>query len=103
MTVCHRSGQKENELSLFGKVGLVALIALGFVAAVANIAKRVVVNPRAFWIALAGLVFFLIGKASVIAQGKWISFGPGLMSENVANLYRLGYWLMAVGILVTFV
>jgi len=24
------------------------------------------------------------------------------MSENMANIYRLGYWLMVVGILVTF-
>jgi hypothetical protein len=31
-----------------------------------------------------------------------LSFGTAAMSENMANLYRLGYWLMAVDILVTF-
>ena len=93
---------RENELSLFSKAGIVALITLAFAAAFANIANGVVVNPRAFWIVLAGLLCFSIGKGSVIAQGKWISFGTGLMSENMANLYRLGYWLMAVGILVIF-
>ena len=93
---------RENKLTLFSKIGVVALLALAFVAALANIANGVVVNPRAFGIVLAGLLCFLIGKGSVIAQGKWVSFGTGLMSENMGNLYRLGYWLMAVGILVTF-
>jgi len=93
---------RENELSVFSKVGVIVLVALAFAAAFVNIANGVVVNPRAFWIVVAGLVLFLIGKGSVIARGRWISFGTGLMSENMANLYRLGYWLMAVGILVTF-
>jgi len=93
---------RENELSLFSKVAITALVALGFVGAILNIANGRVAHPRAFWIVIAGLVLFLIGKRSVIAQGRWVSFGTWPMSETMANAYRLGYWLMAVGILVTF-
>jgi hypothetical protein len=93
---------RENELSLFSKVGITVLVALGFLAAIWNVANGSVAHPRAFWIVLAGLVLFLIGKVSVIARGRWVSFGTWPMSENMANVYRLGYWLMAVGILVTF-
>ena len=93
---------RENELSLFSKVGITILVALGFLAAVMNIANGRVPHPRAFWVVLAGLALFLIGKMSVIAQGRWVSFGTWPMSESMANVYRLGYWLMAVGILVTF-
>ena len=93
---------KENELTPVGKAGVVVLVTLACVAAISNIANGTVMNPRAFRIVLAGLVCFVIGKVSVIAQGRWVSFGTGLMSENMANIYRLGYWLMVVGILVTF-
>lgn len=31
-----------------------------------------------------------------------MSFGTSLMTSRMANLYRLGYWLMAVGALITF-
>ena len=93
---------RENVLSVVGKVGVVVLLVLAFAAAFASMANGVVVNPRAFGIVLAGLLCFLIGKGSVIAQGRWITFGTGPMSENMANFYRIGYWLMAVGILVTF-
>jgi hypothetical protein len=50
---------------------------------------------------IVGLLLFLTAKISVIRKRK-ISFGTGLMSEGMANLYRVGYWLMIVGILVTF-
>jgi hypothetical protein len=93
---------REHQLSLFSKLGVVVLVALAFAAALVRIADGVVGNPRAFLIVLAGLCVFLIGKGSVIAGGQWISFGSRHMSENMANLYRLGYWLMAVGILLTF-
>ena len=93
---------RENELSLFSKVGITILVTLGFLAATLNIVKGSVAHPRAFWIVLAGLVLFIIGKMSVIARGRWVSFGTWPMSESMANVYRLGYWLMAVGILVTF-
>jgi hypothetical protein len=32
----------------------------------------------------------------------WINFGTKRMTENMANLYRLGYWLMIVGVVYTF-
>ena len=93
---------RENKLSLFSKVGITVLVALGFLAAILNIVNGSVPDPRAFGIVLTGFVLFIIGKLSVIAQGRWVSFGTWPMSESMANVYRLGYWLMAVGILVTF-
>jgi hypothetical protein len=93
---------RENEFTAFTKVGVWVLVALAFLAAIWNIVHGAVRNPGAFWIVLAGFVLFAVGKVSVIAKGRWISFGAGVMSANMANMYRLGYWLMAVGILVTF-
>jgi hypothetical protein len=54
-------------------------------------------------IVLIGFLLFLVGKLSVILHKQRISFGTRLMSERMANCYRLGYWLMAVGVLITFV
>jgi len=51
---------------------------------------------------LVGFVLFAVAKTSVVAQQRWITFGTRTMSENMANVYRIGYWLMAVGILATF-
>ncbi len=72
------------------------------VLAIANIATGTVPHPFAFAIVLIGFGFFLVAKASVAGREKWIGFGPRLMSPGMANLYRVGYWLMAVGILATY-
>jgi hypothetical protein len=93
---------RENELGPLGKVGITVLVAAWSLAAVANIVGRRVAHPQAFWIVVAGLLLFLVGKVSVIARGRWMSFGSWPMSEGMANAYRVGYWLMAVGILFTF-
>ena len=93
---------RENGLTAFSKRVITVGIGLMFVEALANIGAGVVHDPRAFVIVLMGLASFLVAKATVIAQGTWISFGTRRMSENAANLYRLGYWLMAVGIMATF-
>jgi len=63
---------KENRLTPVGKAGVVIFVTLACVAAISNIANGTVMNPRAFWIVLAGLVCFVIGKVSVIAQGRWV-------------------------------
>lgn len=92
---------KENKLSRFGKLFIYLLFFLWVASAVINMKRGHVNHPGAFGVAIVGLSFFLIAKASVIRRKK-ISFGTALMSEGMANLYRLGYWLMIVGILITF-
>jgi hypothetical protein len=44
----------------------------------------------------------LTAKLHVISTNRLISFGTKYMSLPIANCYRLGYWLMALGVLLTF-
>jgi hypothetical protein len=93
---------KENRPTRLIKIaGWLLIIAL-LIAASYNISQGNVIRPTAFFIMLLGFILFAIGKLSVIIRKKKISFGTGLMSENMANLYRLGYWLMIAGLLATF-
>ncbi|HEX5109619.1 MAG TPA: hypothetical protein VFV95_14295 [Vicinamibacterales bacterium] len=93
---------REHEFGILTKTCATAAVALLFVVAVQNMAAGNVPHPRAFPVVLLGLVCFSIGKLSVIARRRWVSFGSGCMSMPMANIYRTGYWLMGVGILVTF-
>jgi uncharacterized protein YjeT (DUF2065 family) len=102
MRIMAGSIMKENEFSPVGKAASLALVAFLLVAAAVNIARHEVPHPMAFVIVALGFVLFLAGKLSVVLRKKWVSFGTGLMSENMANLYRVGYWLMLVGVLATF-
>jgi hypothetical protein len=99
----YRGRFRENELSLFGKSSTVLLIVLAAFAAIVNILRGEVQHPAAFFVVLIGFVLFIAAKLSVVSRGKWISFGTSQMTENMANAYRVGYWLMVVGILFTFV
>ena len=92
--------------SEFGPIGKGATwILVGFFAlmALVNIATGDVRHPWAFGIILMGFVLFAVSKLSVILQRRWISFGTGPMSPRMANCYRLGYWLMVLGVLTAFV
>lgn len=93
---------KENQLTLFGKAAVLLLTFYIAVTALFNIAEGRATNPYALFVAFAGLACFSIAKISVVSKGHRISFGTKLMPEGMANLYRLGYWLMAAGILLTF-
>ena len=93
---------KEHEFGILTKTCATAAVALLFVVAIINMADGEVPHPRAFWVVVAGLVCFSIAKLSVIGRGRLVSFGSGPMSQGMANAYRFGYWLMGVGILVTF-
>jgi hypothetical protein len=94
---------KENEFSWFGKsVTTLGIAALAIVALV-NISRGEVPHPFAFGITVVGFVLFLAAKVSVLRRRKWITFGTDAMRPIMGNMYRIGYWLMAVGILATFV
>lgn len=92
----------DEELAPLGKVGILLLLALAAITAAFHIATGQVPTPGAFWITGLGFALFASAKIAVIARGRWISFGTGAMSDGVANLYRAGYWLMILGVLVTF-
>jgi hypothetical protein len=94
---------KENELSRIGKFAIVSFIIVVAISAIGNIYNGHVKHPSAFWVVLLGFVLFTVAKVPVILHKRFISFGSSLMTENMANVYRLGYWLMIVGLLFTFV
>jgi hypothetical protein len=93
---------KENQLG--HPMNFLSCVILGMLGlgALFNIYYGNVTYPKAFWVALVGFILFAVGKLSVILKKKKLSFGTKLMTENMANLYRIGYWLMIVGLLATF-
>lgn len=93
---------KENQFSWLsqGLVYLILVTAAG--SAVLNIYQGTAINPEAFWLVVAGFVSFLISKIMVISSGKLVSFGTKHMQPIAGNFYSFGYWLMIVGILLTF-
>jgi hypothetical protein len=99
------SVMKEHQPGIISKVfGWVFITALGIGAILNIVHSNFQVNhPKAFLVVLVGLILFAIGKLSVILKKKKISFGTKLMTEDMANLYRLGYWIMIVGLLAIFV
>jgi len=94
---------KENKPGFFSKILAWMLILLAVFSAAYNIFDKNVVRPTALYIVIGGFVLFAIGKFSVKLRKQCVSFGSKLMSQNMANLYRFGYFLMFVGIIFTFV
>lgn len=95
---------KENQILWIGEAVLaIFLITAAAVIAFMNIVRGRVPHPRAFLIVALGFLFFMIAKISVIKRGSLFSIGTRNMGQNMANLYRVGYWLMFVGCLLTFV
>jgi hypothetical protein len=50
-------------------------------------------------IVLLGFGCFLVAKLSLLTRGIHASWGPGPMTPGYARLYKAGYALMALGIL----
>jgi hypothetical protein len=96
-------GFTENELSFVGKAAVIILLVVPvFFVTVCNIIVGEVANPYAFIICIVGFLLFLISKISLFRKGSLFSFGTKRLSQNMGNIYRLGYWLMAVGLIFTF-
>ena len=93
---------RENKISWFTQSLIYALLVLAALSAVFNIYNGVAKNPSAFWLSLVGLIFFFSAKVYVISKGSYVSFGSKNMPHMLGNIYRLGYWLMAVGVIFTF-
>src|SRR4051812_41106300 len=97
---------KENELSKPVKcivaLGLMLVVAIGAVGAVQNAMHGVVSQPSSFVIVLIGFACFIFAKLPIVLHKRRVTFGAGLMSEDQANLYRVGYYLMGLGFILTF-
>ena len=91
-----------SEFSPVGKAASWILVAFLIVAAIINITHGQVPHPWSVVIVLVGFTLFVVSKLAVILYRERISFGTRLMTTPMANMYRLGYWLMVVGILATF-
>ncbi len=104
MSMWNNKAFAENELSRFAKVALVLLLVFPVIfVTIQNIIRGEVHHPYAFIICLVGFAIYLISKISLFSKGKWIGIGTKKLTENMGNLYRLGYWLMAVGLIFTFI
>jgi hypothetical protein len=103
MSMWNNKAFTENELSFVEKAAaIILLVVTVFFITVHNIIIGEVANPYAFTICIVGFLLFLISKISLFRKGGLFSFGTKRLSENMGNLYRLGYWLMAVGLIFTF-
>ena len=104
MTIWNNRAFTENELSRFAKIAVTFLFVIPLLlVTIQNIIKTDASYPSAFIVSLVGFALFLISKISLFIKGTWISFGTKKLSEDMANLYRLGYWLIAVGLIFTFI
>lgn len=103
MTMWNNKTFSENEFSWFGKIAVIFLLVIPVIyITIQNIIKGEVSQPYAFIISLVGFALFFISKISLFIKGILTSFGSRNLTENMANLYRVGYWLMAVGLIFTF-
>lgn len=103
MSMWNNKAFTENELSFIGKAATIILLVIpvSFIT-VRKIIIGEVANPYAFTICIVGFLLFLISKISIFRKGVLVSFGTKRLTETMGNLYRLGYWLMAVGLILTF-
>lgn len=93
-----------NEFTSISKY--IVYIALFFIFAYAgiNVFNGTVNNPKYFFVIIFGAVLVIAPKMYVIIKlKKRISWGGKDMPNWMANIYRVGYWIMAVGFLITFV
>jgi hypothetical protein len=93
---------EHERISPVAKVGIYALIVLAFLSAMLNIYRREVPRPCCLVVVLTGLLLLVISKASLFKKGRMLSFGSQGMSEPMTMTYRLGYWFILVGVLLTF-
>ena len=93
---------KENRFSIFGRSAVYVSLVFAAYSVVLNILAGKVSIPSAFFLVLAGFVFFLIPKLLVKKTEGVFGFGSKNMSNKLANSYRFGYWMMFLGIGLTF-
>lgn len=84
------------------EIFLFALLPFAALEVAQNAGRGFVPHPWAALVVLIGFTSFLYAKVAVIRRQNWINWGTRWMTEDQANAYRVGYWLMVVGLLATF-
>src|SRR5258706_13810618 len=80
---------------------LVPMILIGFLAALFSPPLPSVHGIKGGGILLAiGFLFFLAAKVSLFRRDIWTSWGPKQMTLCWARLYKTGYALMGIGVLI---
>ncbi len=93
---------KENKPGILTKVFSIGLFFVLALKSVMNVSTGNHIRPWGYIVVLIGFVIFAVSKYSAIKKVH-ISFGTKSMTGNMANLYRLGYWLMVLGFLIVYV
>lgn len=83
-------------------IPFLAMLLLAFLAAFAG--PNLYRNPSIilwvpFIIQAGGVVLLFISKLSLYRKGIYGSFGPGQMTKKYATLYKAGYVLIGLGVL----
>jgi len=78
------------------------VIIVSAIKSLINIFSGNIINPIAFSITATWGVLFFISKVSMFRRKIWVSFGTKGMPECMENCYRIGYWLIIAGIIMTF-
>jgi hypothetical protein len=106
MSIWNNRGFTENELSRPAKwlTGLTfsALLLEAAVSATQHAVRGLAARPWGFGVVLLGFALFLAPKVQVVRRVRLVSFGSQDMSVAQGNSYRVGYFLMATGFLLTF-
>lgn len=59
-------------------------------------------NLAAFSVSIIGFVLLVISKKDQINRKEFFKFGSNGMSENDKKIYKISYFLMIIGLLITF-
>ena len=102
MTMLNNKAFTENDLSIFSKLLITIVVVAALSATFMNIIEGHVKNPASFIVTIFGFILFIVSKISQFRKDYIFSFGTKNMSECMANFYRVGYWLMVVGLIMTF-
>ena len=65
--------------------------------------KPIRIMTDSMFIVILGFILFAIAKVSLFSKGIWNSWGSKLMNTPYRILYRTGYILMGIGVVVLLV
>ena len=92
-----------SRVTAIGKVLLLALVVIpAAITTVYNIATWDVRRPYGFVLLIAGLICFLVSKGLFLLKRFVAGFSGNKVREYSRNFSRAGYWLMGVGLVLTF-
>ena len=94
---------RENQFSRVGQISALLLLYAAVLApAISNLCRLRVTASEAFGLAIIGAAMLTVAKVSLFKRGQWVSFGDRRMTPAMSNCYRLGYFFIGWGIILTF-